>query len=364
MPSIFLSYRRTDAPGHAGRLYDRLVERFGAGNVFRDLDTLEPGADFVEMIEESVAKCDALVAVIGKDWLASAPDGKRRIDDPHDWVRLEIANALTRRIRVVPVLVHGGRMPVPEELPEDLRPLARRHAIALTEPAWPAQVTQLLDGLAKPLAGDKPEPRPPRRRPRAAIAACVVGLAVVASVAWAVATSGETPKPEPEPTPIATRTAAASATAATYTRPAGDRPWLGALPPRSVLRDGRCTLSGGYTDYRLILACTVGEARIVYTKYLPSRALGNDYGIASVAAQGPLHTRVKSCDAAARARGYDDQWSLDGRRRGLLTCAVNPEGHAVIVWTDDLNHVLGTLTRADDGVRRAYKPWRTVAVLR
>src|SRR3954466_10071541 len=101
MPSIFVSYRRTDVPGHAGRLYDRLVERFGAASVFKDLDSLEPGADFVEVIEETVARCDALVAVIGREWLATAESGRRRLDEPQDWVRLEIGNALKRNIRVV-----------------------------------------------------------------------------------------------------------------------------------------------------------------------------------------------------------------------------------------------------------------------
>src|SRR3954469_18106471 len=107
MPSIFVSYRRTDAPGHAGRLYDRLVERFGAASVFKDLDSMEPGADFVEVIEETVQRCDALIAVIGRDWLAGSHGGGPRLDDPQDWVRLEIANALRRKVRVVPVLVEG-----------------------------------------------------------------------------------------------------------------------------------------------------------------------------------------------------------------------------------------------------------------
>jgi hypothetical protein len=149
MPSIFVSYRRTDAPGHAGRLYDRLVDRFGEASVFKDLDSLEPGADFVEVIEETVARCDALVAVIGRDWLAATEAGERRLDDPQDWVRLEIANALKRKIRVVPVLVAGARMPPAAELPEDLRALARRHAVELSESAWHAQVSQLLDGLER-----------------------------------------------------------------------------------------------------------------------------------------------------------------------------------------------------------------------
>jgi hypothetical protein len=117
--------------------------------VFKDLDSMEPGADFVEVIEETVARCDALLAVIGRDWLATREGGERRLDDPEDWVRLEIANALERRIRVVPVLVQRAPMPSAADLPEDLRVLARRHAVELSESAWAAQVNELLDGLER-----------------------------------------------------------------------------------------------------------------------------------------------------------------------------------------------------------------------
>src|SRR4051812_37886811 len=148
MPLIFISYRRSDAAGHAGRLYDRLVDRFGEASVFKDLDSLEPGADFVEVVEETIARCDALVAVIGRDWLAQTDEeGGRRLDAPHDWVRLEVGNALKRKVRVIPVLVAGARMPPAAELPQDLRALARRHAVELSDSAWAAQVTQLLDAL-------------------------------------------------------------------------------------------------------------------------------------------------------------------------------------------------------------------------
>src|SRR5690349_20337215 len=144
MPSIFLSYRRTDAPGHAGRLYDRLVDRFGENGVFKDVDSMQPGADFGEVIEETVARCDALIAVIGRDWLAADADGLRRLDSPEDWVRLEIGNALKRRVRVIPVLVEDARMPSAADLPEDLQALARRHAVELSESAWNPQVRQFL----------------------------------------------------------------------------------------------------------------------------------------------------------------------------------------------------------------------------
>ena len=141
MALIFVSYRRTDAAGHAGRLYDQLANRFGAANIFKDLDSMEPGADFAEVIEDTVARCDAVIVVIGSDWVSP------RLEDPDDWVRLEIANALARKVRVVPVLVEGAKMPAPSELPDDISALTRRHAVDLSETGWHAQVAELLDRL-------------------------------------------------------------------------------------------------------------------------------------------------------------------------------------------------------------------------
>jgi len=143
MPSVFVSYRRADAPAHAGRLYDALAARFGAEHVFKDLDSMEPGVDFVEAIEDAVGRCDVLIAVIGRDWLQG------RLDDPHDWVRLEIARALERGIRVVPVRVQGASMPQPDELPGDLKALGRRHAVELSESTWTVQVNALIDALER-----------------------------------------------------------------------------------------------------------------------------------------------------------------------------------------------------------------------
>src|SRR5215217_8584700 len=95
MSSIFVSYRRSDAPAHAGRIYDRLVDRFGRDNVYKDLDSTTPGADFAEVIDEAIASCDALVAVIGRDWVSAMRRWRRRrwLNDPQDWVRREIAAA-------------------------------------------------------------------------------------------------------------------------------------------------------------------------------------------------------------------------------------------------------------------------------
>jgi len=108
MSRIFISYRRDDSGGWAGRLYDRISQHFGRDHVFMDIDTIEPGLDFVEVIEQAVGSCDALLALIGRQWLTlTDDDGQRRLDNPEDFVRLEIAAALVRNIRVIPVLVQA-----------------------------------------------------------------------------------------------------------------------------------------------------------------------------------------------------------------------------------------------------------------
>ena len=112
MSGIFISYRRSDGAPHAGRLNDRLCDYFGADKVFMDVDDIKPGADFVSLIGEKVASCDALIAVIGKGWLARDEDnGKPRLYDPTDFVRLELEHALQRDILLIPALVEGAEMP-------------------------------------------------------------------------------------------------------------------------------------------------------------------------------------------------------------------------------------------------------------
>jgi class 3 adenylate cyclase/tetratricopeptide (TPR) repeat protein len=149
MSSIFVSYRRNDAPAHAGRIYDRLAERLGKDSVYMDLDSTVPGVDFGEVIEQTIARCDALLAVMGRNWVSALRPSRRarRADGSEDWVRREIAAALARNIRVIPVLVQGARMPSSAELPDDMKALARRHAVELSETAWSAQLGLLMDAL-------------------------------------------------------------------------------------------------------------------------------------------------------------------------------------------------------------------------
>jgi hypothetical protein len=149
MATIFISYRRSDAAGYAGRLYDQVVQRFGEANVFKDLDSIKPGADFAQVIEQTVTRSDALLAVIGSDWVSP------RLEDPDDWVRLEIAHALAGDVRVVPILVGGAKMPAPSDLPADLSALTRKHAYDFSETGWHAQVAEFLDRLEAAVRGDE-----------------------------------------------------------------------------------------------------------------------------------------------------------------------------------------------------------------
>ena len=152
---IFISYRREDAAGYAGRLYDRLAAHFGADRVFMDVEGIEPGVDFVDAIERAVASCELLIVIIGNDWLSASAAGKRRLDDPADFVRIETAAALARGIRVVPVLVESAAMPRADQLPPDLAPLVRRQAVELSHKQWDATSGELIRTLEKILDGNK-----------------------------------------------------------------------------------------------------------------------------------------------------------------------------------------------------------------
>src|SRR5687768_2762440 len=108
----------------AGRLYDRLADRYGAANLFMDVDSIEPGLDFSESIEGAIGQCAVLIALIGQGWLTGTDErGKRRIDDPDDMVSMELTFALTRRIRVIPVLIDGASAPRRDQLPPALASL-------------------------------------------------------------------------------------------------------------------------------------------------------------------------------------------------------------------------------------------------
>jgi len=148
MSGIYISYRRMESAAYAGRLFDHLSRHFGRRSVFMDIDTIRSGEDFPQAIESALNACDVVLVVIGNTWVTgTGQDGRRRLDDPKDWVRLEVAAALRRDILVVPVLVEGARLPDPASLPEELRALCQRHACELTDLRWSYDVGELVEDL-------------------------------------------------------------------------------------------------------------------------------------------------------------------------------------------------------------------------
>jgi hypothetical protein len=147
---VFISYRREDSGGFAGRIYDRLISRLGRDGVFFDVDNIPPGLDFVDVLSERVGKCDALVAIIGRAWNpVSGKDRRPRIDDPNDFVRVEIETALARGVRVIPVLVDGAAMPRAEHLPESLKKLTRRQGIEISHARFDSDAERLTEALSQ-----------------------------------------------------------------------------------------------------------------------------------------------------------------------------------------------------------------------
>ena len=149
---IFINYRRGDASEAAGRLYDHLESVFGAQEIFMDVDAIEPGLDFVRVLNDQVAQCDIFISVVGRSWVdALDENGARRLDNPDDFVRVEIESALRQDKRLIPVLVGQVQMPRSEQLPDAMKPFVRRNAVRLTHERFRADVQALIAALQRAL---------------------------------------------------------------------------------------------------------------------------------------------------------------------------------------------------------------------
>ncbi len=187
MAGIFISYRRNDSDVAAGRLADDLSEIFGPAAIFRDVDTVEPGEDYTTALDHALDSCVVLLAVIGPRWSTIADEaGRRRLDDPKDWVRIEISRALARAVRVIPVLI-SGTMPQEAEVPADLKALLKRQALELSDRHWKQDLEVLARALEKVpgIAGrvpTRPQVAPAVRRRHVFLVA--MALAALAIAMW------------------------------------------------------------------------------------------------------------------------------------------------------------------------------------
>jgi len=151
MSKILISYRREDSADVTGRIYDRLIQQFGQGAVFKDVDSIPFGVDFRIYLDAQVSKCEVFLAVIGRDWMKKqGSKGKSRLEDPRDFVRIEIESALQRQIPVIPVLVRGASMPLAERLPASVQDLSYRHGILVrADPDFHRDMDRLIEHLKK-----------------------------------------------------------------------------------------------------------------------------------------------------------------------------------------------------------------------
>ena len=145
---VFINYRRDDSAGHAGRVRDRLAHELGRDLLFMDVDAISLGANFSKVLHEEVAKCGVLLAVIGPNWSDVRDEhGNRRLDDPNDFVRIEITAALQRDIPVIPILLDGARIPKADQLPDDLKELASRNGLDVRHASFHTDMDRLILGL-------------------------------------------------------------------------------------------------------------------------------------------------------------------------------------------------------------------------
>ncbi|HMB65129.1 MAG TPA: toll/interleukin-1 receptor domain-containing protein, partial [Eudoraea sp.] len=154
MIQIFISYRREDSPDAAGRIYDRLKSHFGEKQIFFDIDSIPPGIDFRKHITEFVSKCDILVVIIGERWFATDSRGVSRLEDPSDFVRIEIETALKRGIPVIPVPVGRAKHPAEQELPSDIKDLHYRNAYEVRSgTSFEGHIRRLIKGIENSIIG-------------------------------------------------------------------------------------------------------------------------------------------------------------------------------------------------------------------
>lgn len=209
MAKVFISYRRTDSASTSGRIYDRLVGRFGKANIFKDVDDIPVGVRFPDYIQDSLRQCVVELVIIGRAWLtAQAEDGARRLDDARDWVRLEIEAGLTQDLTVIPVLVDGASMPTRASLPESLQALRDINAIEVrNDPDFGRDMDRLMAAVELKIVA-KPKRTGPNwfRRPNPTSASAPLARQRAAEIAL----EPEAPRPisRSKPMPAVERTPA------------------------------------------------------------------------------------------------------------------------------------------------------------
>jgi hypothetical protein len=348
---IFISYRHQDAPGYAGRLSDRLADRFGSDHVFMDIDKIEPGVDFRDALNEAINDCDVAVVVIGQEWLTAVDrSGRRRLDNPNDYHRIEIETALDRDVRVIPLLVEGAEMPNPDELPETMRALCFRNAQEISK-NFHGDVNELMARLERieepkgPRVKDErisraPERSSQRRAPlnRKVLGAGAALVLVAAAVAGAIALigggdggSGGGAAAQGHMHDSGGSGAPADAHSLAAIVPYFDE-WNCALdtssPAEGVMQKAECRPTEGADEVELTLFDSATTLDAAYGKLLRAARLSS-----------PSDIVANTGECTATKWGGESEWvHAAGIPAGRRLCYLTTEPSAHLIWTyHDLN---------------------------
>jgi hypothetical protein len=270
MAGIFISYRRDDSRHAAGRLADDLGAVFGTESIFRDVESIAPGVDFEVALDQALAACAVMLVVIGPRWATITDrEGRRRLDQPGDWIRIEVARALERDVRLIPVMLEDTPMPDVAALPSELRGLVRRQSLPLSDGRWKGDLARLVEtleripGLRRLAPAPTPAPAPPV--PAAAgkghgglwkgVALGAGGLLVLAYLlaepspeVRPLAPGGDAPGPAPDPTPFPVPTPSPAPTPAPAPAPATSLPSSPSPQPVPQVIQVRHGIEGQWVD--------------------------------------------------------------------------------------------------------------------
>jgi hypothetical protein len=370
--TVFVSYRREDASGHAGRLYDALAGWFGAQNVFIDVDTIAPGTDYTEAIERAVTNCDVFIALIGQAWLTvTDAEGRRRLEQPTDVVRLELESALSRDLVVIPTCVHGAEIPPADELPLSLAPLALRQAIELRDTVWHEDVQRLIRRLERiatqkvpsievgsaftPTSGAR---KRSERRTRLLIAAGgLLALGAVGLAVALVASGGGGDRPGSSAN-AATRESSAS------TRKGGKAQLLALISPviRSSCKSTQYPLQGASAS----VDCGTATLGVTYGLFASNQVMHAWYDSALADYLGDFRPGTGGC-TSSRFHG-ESSYRVSGQIAGRYFCYVaRDDGNPNLVATDIRHHVGSALQfyggSSPAGLDSFLRQWRDLRVL-
>lgn len=385
---VFLSYRRADTQHAAGRAADKLADRF---ELFMDIDTIPPGVDFTDYLKRAVGGCDVLLAFIGDRWAGLTDEtGRRRLDDPHDWVVAEIATALAREVPVIPVLVDGADLPMADQLPEQLRPLAMRQATRLRFESFSADLAHLVaaiehvvpsDADREPTAVAPPakngpfadrwnqEPKPHKRTPvgltvpaRRRLAPAIVGgvLAIaIGAGAWAMLGRGQASSATPSVAPATAASLPASATPLPTVAPATTVALLKLRVPAAIRPSCRKLAPSDKVLVRnlvVALQCSPtksdpGRPRYAfYFQYADTRAAQvafRDYYASDKPGPGDC--------TAEPGEVLDDR--VAGSPFGVLRCYRDADGYRVFAWISPEQSIVASAADQDRSFAELFAWW-------